>query len=106
MSAIRERAQVARSCYEAALRRTPDLEGRLLVTLQLGDDGRPCRVWVSSATMSIDDGFSRCLERALDVRYPAPVAGCIDVVLPLSFERETGGLKNGTLGVGQPLGSR
>ncbi len=82
---VSRRAASARACYEQELKADPAAGGRLLVTLTVADDGRPCSTQVSSSTMSVSPEFEACLKRLFDTRYAPPTGGCIRVILPLSF---------------------
>lgn len=84
-AALRERAGRARKCYEQELKRNPETQGRLLITLTVAEDGAPCETKVTSSTMNVSGDFETCLVRLMDTRYPAPAGGCIQVVLPLAF---------------------
>lgn len=85
---VSRRAASARACYEQELKTDPAAGGRLLVTLTLADDGRPCSTQVSSSTMRVSPDFEACLKRLFDSRYAPPTGGCVRVVLPLSFVPE------------------
>jgi hypothetical protein len=84
-AALRERAGRARKCYEQELKRNPETQGRLLITLTVAEDGAPCETKITSSTMNVSGEFETCLVRLMDTRYPAPAGGCIQVVLPLAF---------------------
>ena len=85
ISALSARAASARICYEELLSSEPKAQGALLIDLLLSSDGT-----VYSA-VAVDDSvgsppFRDCvLNRLRSSTYPAPVAGCAHVRIPLRF---------------------
>lgn len=84
-AALRERAQAARTCYENALKKDPSLAGRLVVGLQLADDGSVCASRLVKDTLKSPEVASCIRGLFVGQRFPAPTAGCVNVALPLAF---------------------
>jgi len=84
-AALRERALAARSCYEAALKKDASLRGKVVLGLQLSDDGSVCASRIVQDTLKKSDAVSCIQNLFLGARFPAPGGGCVNVALPLAF---------------------
>jgi hypothetical protein len=81
----------ARGCYERALRQNAMLQGKLVVAVKVGPSGAPCGASIASDTLG-DPSISACvLQKFRSRTFPAPVGGCVDVQVPISFKPKTGG---------------
>ncbi|MCA9592323.1 MAG: energy transducer TonB [Myxococcales bacterium] len=82
---VRTNLHKIKSCYESALKKTPALEGRIIVRFVIGLDGR-----VSSATRDkggVSPEVDACVLRAFKgMRFPKPKAGVVVVRYPVVFK--------------------
>ena len=84
-AALRERARAAKACYDKALKKNPTLGGRLVVGLQLADDGQVCASRLVKDTLDDPEVVSCVQSLFVGQRFPAPEGGCVNVALPLVF---------------------
>ncbi len=84
-AALRERALAARRCYETALKRDASLRGKVVLGLQLSDDGSVCASRIVQDTLKNPDAVGCIQNLFLGARFPAPGGGCVNVALPLVF---------------------
>jgi hypothetical protein len=88
---------LAKSCYENALAKTPDLSGRLVMKLKIVGDKRVGGVVDSvetdPETTMHDDAFLTCLkESMMAVSFDAPPnGGAVTVDYPIEFSPDDGG---------------
>lgn len=76
----------ARGCYERALRQNNMLQGRLKLSLRIGQNGAVCSANVSLNELG-DPGVASCvLQMFRATTFPSPQGGCVDVDVPLKFE--------------------
>lgn len=82
------RAQIT-ACYEHAISRTPDLQGRVVVQLTIEESGSVTGVHTTENTMASDE-VARCVEsRIRAFRFtPGPTGGSVDFSFPFVFERQ------------------
>jgi len=79
-----------RGCYERALRQNQMLQGKLLVSVKVGAQGNPCGASLASDTLG-DGAVASCvLQKFRSGMFPAPIGGCVDVQVPISFMPKTG----------------
>jgi hypothetical protein len=84
-SALAGTAGSARGCYERALRQNPMLEGRVVVAVKIGAHGNACGASLATDTLG-DPSVSSCvLQKFRSGNFPAPVGGCADIKIPISF---------------------
>jgi len=88
IDAIRSRASQARSCYEAALKQTPTSAGRLMLNLRIAHDGASCPLRAAQNELSEATTLLPCLRSLLEIQYPKPRGGCVELNLPLKFVPE------------------
>ena len=83
---LRRRARSLRSAYEKALKRSPNLAGRLEVKIVIGANGRVKKVEIMTDTMG-DETVTREIARLIDKwRFPKPAGGGeVSITLPLVF---------------------
>jgi outer membrane biosynthesis protein TonB len=73
-----------RYCYESAMIRTPDLEGKLMTAFTIGGDGRVKSTEVKSSTLP-DPRLDDCILRRLATwKFPEPRGG-VDVAVAYPF---------------------
>jgi len=88
-SALSGTAGSARGCYERALRQNSTLQGKLVVAVRIGPGGGPCGASLASDTLG-DPAVTSCvLQKFRAGTFPAPVGGCVDVQVPISFMPKT-----------------
>jgi outer membrane biosynthesis protein TonB len=78
------RAAMARPCYKHALNNDRTLRGKMRVLVRLREDGsvREAHVIASDMPSEMNDCVMQILRSS---SYPAPVGGCIDMAVPMSF---------------------
>jgi len=73
-----------RACYEAALKKDPELEGKVVVKFVIEKDGK-----VSSAKAEGMPAIDDCIARAIGkIRFPSNTRGSITVNYPFAFTRD------------------
>ena len=79
-----------RGCYERALRQNQMLQGKLVVAVKIGSHGQACGANLASDTLG-DPAVATCvLQKFRSGTFPAPIGGCVDVNVPISFMPKTG----------------
>lgn len=82
---MQEAAGSFRQCYEAALRRTARLSGRVMLSWRIVEDGAVEEVGIAASTLR-DEEIERCLTtRVRTLRFPRPDGGTVNVEYPLVF---------------------
>jgi hypothetical protein len=76
---VKEYSRQIQACYERRLKLDNALKGAWLVTLEVGKDGRPSKVWAKGQSMQDRDLEQCMMTRALSWRFP-PMAE------PMTFE--------------------
>jgi hypothetical protein len=78
-----------RSCHEGALRRDPNLFGKLALRFKLDDKGAVSRAEVSRADSTVyEPAFAACVVRGFKrLRFPAPFGGVFATTFPIDFEK-------------------
>ena len=77
-----------RACYEDALARTPEMEGRVVLVLEIGQNGRASRV-LQGRSEGLSDDVVRCLARVLKtIPFHDGAARTVRIRLPLAFSRQ------------------
>lgn len=72
-----------RKCYERSLKKSPGLEGKLLLTLIVNPDGK---VKSARAGGDLNDEVETCAERlAAEMTFPKPTGGAARLVKPYKF---------------------
>jgi outer membrane biosynthesis protein TonB len=90
-AALGAAAGSAKKCYERALLQNSTLQGRMVVAVKVGPSGSPCGASIASDTLG-DPSVTNCvLQKFRAGTFPAPVGGCVDVQVPISFMPKTGG---------------
>ncbi len=85
VSALSARAAGSRSCYNNALRRNPNLEGKMTVNLRVSPSGAVCSVSTSNNSLG-DPAVASCVSAQFRAtQFPKPQGGCVDMAAPLNF---------------------
>ena len=89
--ALSEAAGSVRGCYERALRQNQVLQGKLVVAVKVGQHGEACGASLASDSLG-DPAVASCvLQKFRSRTFPAPIGGCVDVQVPISFMPKTDG---------------
>lgn len=88
VEAIGKRARKAHRCYDNELATSPTLDGRVVVKMRIGSDGRMCTAKATSdpkmnAVATCVAGYFRGAVGAASL--PPPSGGCADLDLPIVF---------------------
>jgi hypothetical protein len=87
--ALQASAGSARGCYERALRQNAMLQGKVVVSVRVGSNGAACGASLASDTLG-DPSVSSCvLQKFKSGTFPAPIGGCAEVAVPISFIPKT-----------------
>jgi TonB family protein len=87
-SAVSGTAGLARGCYQRALR-TGGAEGRIMVSVSVGADGRLCSARIASDSVG-NPAISSCVLSKFQSRsYPKPKQGCVVINVPIAFKMKT-----------------
>jgi len=84
-SAVSGKANLARGCYQKALRGGGG-EGRVVVAVNVGSDGSVCGASVVSDTLNNPSVTSCVLSKFRQGGYPKPAAGCVAFNVPINFK--------------------
>jgi hypothetical protein len=84
-SALRGTANLARGCYNRALRNNSEVSGSLMVSVQIGPSGQVCSASIGSDTVHSSEVSSCVLARYRGQTFPAPAGGCVTANIPISF---------------------
>jgi len=72
-------------CYERALKRSPDLAGRISLLVDINPDGSPDNVKATADTLQSDQ-VNSCIEQTVrEWTFPEPNDGAARIQKPLSF---------------------
>jgi serine/threonine protein kinase len=83
---IREHRREIVACYETALQRTPELQGRIDVDFVIGPDGFVDRTNLRASTLSTPTVGSCAIRRIMEWRFPKPTdGGTVRVSYPWIF---------------------
>ena len=74
-----------RGCYERALRQNQMLQGKLVVSVKVGQHGNACGASLASDTLGDPSVASCVLQKFRAGSFPPPIGGCVDVQVPISF---------------------
>ncbi len=94
-ASLRERALQARACYDSALKKDPSLHGKVVVGLQLAEDGSVCASRLVKNTLQNKEAVACISQLFLGERFPAPEGGCVNIALPLNFVLSDAGAPQG-----------
>jgi hypothetical protein len=82
-AAVRTRANMARACYQKALERDSNLQGKVTATVRVSSTGRLCS---AGAGPEIGGGVASCVAGIMrSGAYPAAGGSCADVSMTLNF---------------------
>ncbi len=83
--ALRRRGQLARSCYDAALRQDSTLSGKLLVRVRVSPTGGVCNASIVQDDIGSSVINTCVLSKFRSAGFPPPSGGCVDGQVPLNF---------------------
>lgn len=82
---IRARMAGFKACYENALKRSPNLQGKVVITFTIGDDGRVSEAGVEQDNLG-DPDVGRCIVNIFRrLRFPKPDEGSVQASFPFVF---------------------
>ena len=73
-------------CYERALKRTPSLGGKLVVSIEISTAGKVTNVDADSDDLGDGDVFACIKQRILGWRFPPARGSSVTVVYPFIFQ--------------------
>jgi outer membrane biosynthesis protein TonB len=76
-------------CYERALRQNQMLQGKVLVSVKVGQHGNACGASLVSDTLGDPSVASCVLQKFRSGTFPPPIGGCADIKVPISFMPKT-----------------
>jgi TonB family protein len=83
---VRTRIGAIKACYERALKRNPNLSGKVKVRWTITEAGTVSAVEIEEDSMG-DNEVSSCIKGLVSRwRFPAPSGGSVDVVYPFVFQ--------------------
>jgi hypothetical protein len=83
---IRSRIGGIKACYENALKRNPNLSGKITVNFEISAVGKVLNVDVNKVSLD-DDEVASCIKaKILGFRFPAPAGGTVQVEYPFIFQ--------------------
>jgi len=83
--ALKQQADQARQCYQAALRSDPRVEGQTLLEVRVAPDGTVCSSGAKES--SLPDAMNACIVQLFQRgTFPGAVGGCVDAKIPLVFK--------------------
>jgi hypothetical protein len=74
-----------RKCYQSALARDPDIEGRVVARFVIARDGTVSNATNDGSTFPDPDTITCMLDGFRKLRFPAPEGGIVTVVYPIVF---------------------
>ena len=87
-SALGARGAMARTCYNAALRRNPNLTGKMTMNVRISPTGSVCSASVSNNTLGDPSVASCAISKFRSSKFPAPSGGCVNTAVPLNFTKK------------------
>jgi len=86
---VRGRIPLVRNCYQRALKRRPELKGRIVIDWTINRGGRVSLSRVTEDTLRDDEATACILHRVLEMTFVAP-SGPVDVSFPFVFQTVDG----------------
>jgi hypothetical protein len=84
-ASLRQKAGLARHCYDVSLRQNSSLQGKLTVRVRVGSDGKACDASIAVDGLH-DPALNKCVVKQFEQStYPTPRGGCVDAEVPLNF---------------------
>jgi hypothetical protein len=88
-AALQGKAGASRRCYERALLQNSTLQGRMMLGVRVGADGRVCSASVTQNGIG-DPGLANCVVGIFrSASLPPPQGGCVDTQVPMNFVPKT-----------------
>ena len=86
VSVLRRARGGIKRCYDRALMKNPNLQGKLNIYIIVGPNGRVSDVNIIYKSFSYDPGFERCIKRKLRrLHFPKPKGGNVTLSIPLTL---------------------
>jgi hypothetical protein len=83
---IRGRLGAVKACYEAGLKRNPNIGGKLQLRFEVSQVGKVTSAEIENDTMHDDDVASCIKSRVMTWRFPAPAGGSVQFSYPFIFQ--------------------
>lgn len=83
---IRSRLGAIKACYEAGLKRNPNIGGKLQLRFEVSTVGKVTSAEIENDTMHDDDVASCIKSRVMTWRFPAPAGGSVQFSYPFIFQ--------------------
>jgi len=88
-AALQGKAGASRRCYERALLQNSTLQGKMVLGVRVGSDGRVCSASVTQNGLG-DPGLANCVVGIFrSASLPPPQGGCVDTAVPMNFVPKT-----------------
>lgn len=82
---LRQRAGLARTCYNQGLRQNANLEGRMNVRVRVAPSGQLCSATATDNSLGDASVTSCILQKFRSGSWPKPRGGCVEGQVPLNF---------------------
>lgn len=89
-SVVKRRVGAIRLCYERALKRHPDLAGRLVLSFVIDENGRVDEAW-ADGDLASSEVSSCAIATIRRLRFPAPEQGTVEASFPFVFAPASSG---------------
>lgn len=87
---IRRRIGAVKGCYDLALKRNPDIKGKVVVKFTIGETGAVVDISIEDNTTG-DNGVASCISgRVRNFRFPKPKSGKVTVAYPFILQAAKG----------------
>src|SRR5947209_11719343 len=83
---IRSRLGAVKACYEAGLKRNPNIGGKLQLRFEVSSVGKVTSAEIENDTMHDEDVASCIKGRVMTWRFPAPAGGSVQFSYPFIFQ--------------------
>ena len=87
---IRRRIGAVKGCYDLALKRNPDIKGKVVVKFTIGETGAVVDISIEDNSTG-DNGVANCIsQRVRNFRFPKPKNGKVTVAYPFILQSSKG----------------
>jgi Ca-activated chloride channel homolog len=83
---IRSRLGAVKACYEAGLKRNPNIGGKIQLRFEVSSVGKVTSAEIENDTMHDDEVASCITSRVKTWRFPAPAGGSVQFSYPFIFQ--------------------
>jgi hypothetical protein len=84
---LRSRKGAIQACYERALKRNPELGGKLALRFEISTVGKVTKIEAEQDTIGDPEVFS-CIKQLMSMwHFPAPQGGAVTVAYPFIFQK-------------------